>query len=482
MHALAERVLTFLSREDLIPDGARVAVAVSGGGDSVALWCLLTELTEHARFAVVGLAHLNHQLRGQASDADARFCDELASRVGLPGIVESIDVAAIAQTERISLEHAGHLARHAFFDRAAGRLGATHVALGHTLDDQAETYLLRLLRGAGAAGLSAMRPRRGRVVRPLLQVRRVELREYLTFRGVSFREDASNQDQQVSRNRVRHDLLPHLGRYAPRVVEALAREAEIARADDEWLDRAAHESHATLVKTDEHGVTVDADGLAALHPALSRRVVRRLLADLSDRACGFAHVERVRAMAAGSIARIDLPGVRAERRGRVMYVARRAGRGTARELGRPFEYQLDVPGEVAVPEAAVTLRAERGGDSRRGGSHAAAAIAVGDATPELTVSVQMQAGPLRVRNWRPGDWYRPVGLNGHRKKLQDLFVDRKVERPRRHRVPVVVDARDRVMWVVGLGLSEDFRVTEARPREATASMIILTVRPLEDQL
>ena len=135
-----------------------------------------------------------------------------------------------------------------------------------------------------------------------------------------------------------------------------------------------------------------------------------------------------------------------------------------------------------MPEAAVTLRAERGGDSRRGGSHAAAAIAVGDATPELTVSVQMQAGPLRVRNWRPGDWYRPVGLNGHRKKLQDLFVDRKVERPRRHRVPVVVDARDRVMWVVGLGLSEDFRVTEARPREATASMIILTVRPLEDQL
>ncbi|MDE0827662.1 MAG: tRNA lysidine(34) synthetase TilS [Vicinamibacterales bacterium] len=482
MHALAERVFTFLSREGLIPEGARVAVAVSGGGDSVALWCLLAELTEHARFAVVGLAHLNHQLRGRASDADARFCDELASRAGLPGIVESIDVAAIAQTERISLEHAGHRARHTFFDRAAGRLGATHVALGHTLDDQAETYLLRLLRGAGAAGLSAMRPRLGRIVRPLLQVRRVELREYLTLRGVSFREDASNQDQRVSRNRVRHDLLPHLGRYAPRVVEALAREAEIARADDEWLDRAAHESHGTLVKTDTHGVTVDADGLAALHPALSRRVVRRLLAGLSDRACGFAHVERVRAMAAGSVPRVDLPGLRAERRGRVIYVARRAGRGAGRELGTPFEYQLDVPGEVAVPEAAVTLRAERGGDPGPGGSRGAAPIAVGDATRELTVSVQMEAGPLRVRNWRPGDWYRPAGLNGHRKKLQDLFVDRKVERPRRHRVPVVVDARDRVMWVVGFGLSEDFRVTEARAREATVSMIILTVRPLGDQL
>jgi len=174
--------------------------------------------------------------------------------------------------------------------------------------------------------------------------------------------------------------------------------------------------------------------------------------------------------------------LRAERRGRVIYVARRAGRGAGRELGTPFEYQLDVPGEVAVPEAAVTLRAERGGDPGPGGSRGAAPIAVGDATRELTVSVQMEAGPLRVRNWRPGDWYRPAGLNGHRKKLQDLFVDRKVERPRRHRVPVVVDTRDRVMWVVGFGLSEDFRVTEARAREATASMIILTVRPLGDQL
>lgn len=476
MHALAERVFTSLSRDALIPPGARVAVAVSGGGDSVALWCLFAEMKEHVPFAVVGLAHLNHQLRGAASDADARLCDELASRAGVPGIVESTDVAASATAERISLEHAGHRARHEFFNRAADRLGATHVALGHTLDDQAETYLLRLLRGAGAAGLSAMRPRLGRVVRPLLQVRRIELREYLTLRGVSFREDASNQDQRVPRNRVRHDLLPHLGLYAPRVVEALAREAEIARADDEWLDRAANESHATLVTTDEDGVTVDAASLHALHPALSRRVVRRLLASVSHRACGFDQVERVRAMAAGAMPRVDLPGVRAERRGAVIHVARRAGRGTRPMLVRSFDYRLDLPGEVAVPEAGVTLCAERG-DTGECGPRGDVPVDGGDATRRLTVSVQVEAGPLRVRNWRPGDWFRPVGLNGHRKKLQDLFIDRKIERSRRHRVPVVVDAKDRVLWVVGIGLSEDFQVTE----EIT-SMVILTVRPLGDQL
>jgi tRNA(Ile)-lysidine synthase len=280
----------------------------------------------------------------------------------------------------------------------------------------------------------------------------------------------------VSRNRVRHDLIPHLARFAPRVAETLAREAEIARADDEWLDRAANESFVTLVQTDKAGVNVDAAGLAALHPALARRVVRRVLATVSDRGCGFAQVERVRAVAVGSLPRVDLPGLRVERRGAEIHVAPRAGRGTGPTRQEPFDYQLDVPGEVAVPEAAVTLRAERG-DGGEGGSGGASAVEVAEAKRELAVSVRVEAGPLRVRSWRPGDWLRPVGLHGHRKKLQDLFVDRKIERARRHRVPVVVDGRDRVVWVVGMGLSEDFRVTEA-----TASMIILRVRPLGDQL
>ena len=476
MNELAARVFESVSREALIPDGARVAVAVSGGGDSVALWGLLGELAADGRFAIVGMAHLNHQLRGETSDADARFCEGLAARSGSPCIVESIDVAGLALARQMSIEHAGHWARHRFFDRAADRLGATHVALGHTLDDQAETYLLRLLRGAGAAGLSAMRPTRGRIVRPLLAVRRLELREYLAARHVSFREDASNQDERVSRNRVRHDLLPYLGRYAPRVVEALAREAEIARADDEWLDRATNESAATLVKATETGIEVDADGLSALHPALARRVVRRVLADLSDRGSGFDHIERLRALAAGSLTRVDLPGCHAERRGRVIHVVPRVGRELAPEVGEPFDYQLDVPGEVAVPEAGVALGAQWG-QMALPGTGQAERSEVGEARCGPAVSVHVESRPLRVRNWRPGDWFRPAGLQGHRKKLQDLFVDRKVERSLRHRVPVVLDARDRVIWVVGLGVSEDFRGTEP-----PTSMIILTVRPLGDKL
>ena len=313
MTPLAERLLVLIRRQRLIPPGGRVLAAVSSGGDSVALLHLLAELAEQEAVALAGVVHFNHRLRPPASDEDERFCGSLAARLGLPFVVESADVAEMARSERISIEHAGHRARYAFFRRAATRLGACWVALGHTIDDQAETYLLRLLRGAGTAGLSAIRPRAGLVIRPLLTVSRAELRVYLASRRAPFREDPSNLDRSVPRNRIRHDLIPSLRTYSPRVVEALAREAEIARADDEWLARAANELSASLVKSTDTGVEVDAPGLAALHPALGRRVARDALRRASGCAVGFDHIERLRRLAVDAPTQVDLPGCRAER-------------------------------------------------------------------------------------------------------------------------------------------------------------------------
>ena len=448
--SLADRVAASVEAQALIPRGGRVVAAVSGGGDSVALLHLLAELAERSLVILAGVAHVNHRLRRLASDEDERFCRDLARRFGVPCLVESTAVAEVARSRRVSVEHAGHHVRHAFFARAAAELGAGRVALGHTIDDQAETVLLRLIRGAGAAGLSGMRPRAGVLVRPLLGVGRAELRRYLAAGGIRFREDASNADLRVPRNRVRHELLPHLRTYSPRVVEALARQADIARADEAWLSHRANQAAADLVSQGRGFVELDAAGLAALPPALARRVARDALARVEPRRreVGFDAIERVRRTAADGPARADVPGCRVERAaGRVRLLPRRGRTGRAPPPG--FAYRLSIPGEVSVPEAGVRVRAEvveaASGPRGDGGGGRTALVALPAATP------------LVVRSWRFGDRYRPPGLGGRSRKLQDLFVDRKVPRDERTRIPLVLDADGRVIWVVGFGIGHDFR-------------------------
>ena len=472
--SLADRVAASVEAQALVPRGGRVLAAVSGGGDSVALLYLLAELAERSLVTLAGVAHVNHRLR-PAADEDERFCRDLARRFRVPCLVESVAVADVARSRRISFERAGHHVRHAFFVRAAAELGAGRVALGHTIDDQAETVLLRLIRGAGAAGLSGMRPRAGILVRPLLALGRAALRRYLADGGIPFREDASNADLRVPRNRVRHELLPHLRTYSPRIVEALARQADIARADEAWLSRRANEAATDLVSQESGPVELDAAGLAALPPALARRVTRGALARAASgrREIGFDAIERVLRMAAeGGPARTDVPGCRAERMaGRVRLVPRR-GRG--RSAPRPgFAYRLAIPGEVSVPEANLRIRAEV--------VEPAAASALGPLAEagagERTAVVALPAAPLLVRSWRFGDRYRPLGLGGRSRKLQDLFVDRKVPRGERTRIPLVLDADGRVVWVVGFGIGHDFRVREGRE-----SVLFLKVSGLGETL
>ncbi len=451
--SLADRVAASVEGQALIPRAGRVVAAVSGGGDSVALLHLLAELAERSLVTLAGVAHVNHRLRRPASDDDERFCRDLARRFGLPCLVESVAVADVARSRRVSVERAGHHVRHAFFARAAAELGAVRVALGHTIDDQAETVLLHLIRGAGAAGLSGMRPRAGVLVRPLLGVGRTELRRYLADGGIPFREDASNADLGVPRNRVRHELLPQLRTYSPRIVDALARQADIARADEAFLSRLATEAAADLVSREKGLVELDAAGLAALPTALARRVARDALArvERGRREIGFDAIERVRRTAAGGPARTDLPGCRVERAaGSVRLVPRRGRTGPAPRPG--FAYRLAIPGDVSVPEAGVRVRAEvveaAAGVCDRGGGGQTALVAL------------PAAAPLVVRSWRFGDRYRPLGLGGRRRKLQDLFVDRKVPRGERTRIPLVVDADGHVIWVVGFGIDHGFRTGE----------------------
>ena len=225
----------------MLPPGTRVLVALSGGPDSVALLHVLQTLERRGHLAVAGVAHFNHQLRGAEADADELFCRELAASLGLPIVVGRGDVRALAEESGRSIEDAARGARYGFLTGASASLDAGAIAVGHSLEDQAETFLLRLIRGAGPAGLAGVRPRAGTVIRPLLEIPRADLRAYADEHGLRFREDSSNADLAIPRNRVRLELLPHLQQFSPAIAATLAREAALARTDDEFLQAAAIE-------------------------------------------------------------------------------------------------------------------------------------------------------------------------------------------------------------------------------------------------
>ena len=463
--SLPQRVLQSIDREALIAPGAGVLVACSGGGDSVALGALLCELAPGTGWSVAGLLHVNHCLRGAASDEDEQFCRDLARDLGVPITVARADVAARARAERTSLEAAGHRVRYELFERVVREGAADLVATAHTLDDQAETVLLRLIRGAGPGGLAGIRPRIGPVVRPLLDIRRSELRVYLQRRGLSHREDPTNQDECILRNRVRRRLIPFLAEhFSPAITDALVRSAAIARGDADWIDHAVNAAAEKIVQDVEGRLDVDAARLVAEPLALARRVARQVLERAGGRRVGFVHVERFRQLAdaRGMVpATADFPGCRVERHGTALRLTRRTGRPAHDAVSEGFEYRLEVPGEVEVAEAGLGITAERG--ERPGRLVARGDVAV---LPAARIT-----SPLTVRSWRPGDVLRPLGLGGRRKKLQDFFVDRKVPRERRGTVPLVVDDRLGIVWVAGYAVAEGARMFDSDEAVITLKIV-----------
>jgi tRNA(Ile)-lysidine synthase len=294
-----------------------VLVGLSGGSDSVALTFLLRDLAPALEFSLVALAHLNHRLR-DAADRDEAFCRALAARLGLPILVAASDVKALAAERGCSIEDAARQARYAFFTSASTQVGATRVAVGHTTDDQAETFLLKLARGAGLTGLGSIYPRRGDVIRPLLDVGRDELRQYLLARGESWVEDETNADLSNPRNRVRHDVLPHLERALGLPARrAIARAAGLAGDDGRWLDELAAVRLKALTADTTGGVEIDADRLREEPAPIARRILLRALREQAGgKEIGLEHVQTALDVLTGLSAGAEVPGSRVELRGK----------------------------------------------------------------------------------------------------------------------------------------------------------------------
>lgn len=435
--------------------GDALLAGVSGGADSVALAYLLAHLRGPLGLRLT-LAHLHHGLRGADADADEELVRLLAGRLGLEAVFGHCDVAALAARTGDSIEMAARAARRAFFREQAAVRQIGQLALAHTADDQAETVLLRLARGAGPRGLGGMAYRVARdglaVIRPFLGLRREAIRSFLSAHGLRWREDASNGDDRFLRVRVRLEILPLLERRLnPSAVEAICRAAALLAEEAAALDAQARAAFRRCAD----GPALRAERLASLAPALRRRV---LLAWLGDRLrtpgptresapVSASAVERLMSLVESGRGRIGLPGG--------FHVTLRAGRLVAeRESGTPtpgYDEILPVPGDLRLPggwrariEPAVGFRRVREPGLLRGDAEA------------WIRRPRPDEPPLRIRSWLPGDRYRPLGAPGSR-KLQDLFTDAKLPRDLRRGFPVWVSGA-RIVWLPGHRIAADWAV------------------------
>jgi tRNA(Ile)-lysidine synthase len=408
--------------------GETVVVGLSGGPDSVALADVLAGLSAQHGFRVVA-AHLDHCLRPDSRE-DAVFCVDLCGRLGIPLRTGVADVRARARRDRGGLEEAARLERYAFLRSVMREEGGASVAVAHTRDDQAETLLMRLVRGAGSRGLSGMRPRTGDLIRPLLGASRADVLEHLRRRGLPWREDPTNVDLSLLRNRVRRELLPYLeSRFNPNVRETLARTAALLRDETEILEGLADALFAEVGRKGGNGVVLRRQALLSARRAVARVAIRRAI-EMAGGLHGVsgAHVERILTLAsstAPSGRRLPLPGGREAR-----FSFGEIQIGPATGAPRPFAFPLPVPGRVALPGGlAVVARQARGPVSSRG---EAAVVAV----PE---------GPLVVRTRRSGDRVR---THGREVSLRRFLIDRRIPAFDRAALPVVA-AGDQVLWIPG---------------------------------
>jgi tRNA(Ile)-lysidine synthase len=456
----------------MLSPGDRVGIAVSGGADSVVLLRALLELRGELG-VVLSVVHFNHKIRGAASDADEEFVAALASTLGLEYYSDSGDAPAHARGARKSLETAARDLRYAYFDRLLGNALAA-IATAHTLDDQAETVLMRLLRGSGTRGLAGIHPvlqrPAGKIVRPLLSVSRAEVFAYLRALDQDWRDDPSNLDLQHTRNRVRHKLVPLLvEEFNPAMPHVLSELAEIARAEEEfWLREAQARAPGVLTSA---GVTTVA--LTRQPMALARRLLRAA-AERAGLKLDFEHVEALRRIAANpssTLETCELPGANAifTGRGPERELSFQMGsQGTRGRRAKPeYEYKLSVPGEVQVLETKTIIRASLVDSPEQSGGN----LVLSGAVPgRISRGNPQNAGynraelldpraltpELTVRNWRPGDRYWPA----HRKapkKIKELLQNTTLTQ--RANWPVVASA-GKIVWMRGFPPAADFLLKE----------------------
>lgn len=458
---LFHHVVRTVRFRNLFQRGQHILVAISGGPDSIALLSILHHFRSGWKLTLSAV-HCNYGLRGGESDGDQKFVEAFCQGLGVPLHVRRVEVHT--GRRKASLQAEARDLRYRVMQEIAETCGADRIAIGHTADDQAETVLLWMLRGAGLAGLSGMPAfRDNKIIRPLYDIKREQVLVYLRTAGLSFREDSSNFQPHYLRNRVRREVIPTLNRLVPSSVDALCRLADICREDDRSLDDQVKALSSSAVKRGSAGEWgIDRRFLLELPYAFQRRCIRNLFRqnDGRFRAPSIRTIDRIirLALKSGSGSSLDVKGGRVvidDRRLRFVPLQAEEMSHIGQPHGRCQEV-LSVPGEITWSGTGQRLQVQQQAHIQSGG-----AALFGK--NRILVDADRVSQPLMVRNWLPGDRFHPAGMGGHSKKLQDFFTDLKIPVAARSLIPLVV-APEGILWIVGYRQDDRWTPTAATKR------------------
>ncbi len=444
----------------MVDPGDKVIAAVSGGPDSVCLLDALHQLSKDLGISLV-VAHYNHNLRKKEDEAETRLVHDMAVSLNLPFETGKADHLGGQDS---SVEERARDARYGFLEGVRDKHMAGKIALGHTLNDQAETVLMRIIRGSGPPGLAGIPPVRDkRIIRPLIGIKREEIMDYLEARRLPYAFDSSNTDKRYLRNRIRLELLPMMQDYEPQVIDRICRLADIIREEDLYIESIASDWIDKESRPDtEGGISIPLTSFFSLPGPLRNRVARHILKRIgrSLRKIGYDHIQAVLGLADGreSQSMIALPnGLRV----RKVYNSLEFASGPGQEF-HEYSYLIESPGRYYLEAIDRTILLEeidtKGGDFQED---------LGDTAHLDAAKVQY---PLIVRNFRPGDRIIPLGMKGH-KKVKDLFIDLKIPSDIRAMTPILT-SRDHSVWVCGYRIDDRFKVTPSTERVLKVTMKI----------
>jgi len=448
---IIEKVKETVQKYHMLAHGDHVLIGLSGGPDSVCLLTIINKL-KHELGVHLSAAYIDHGLRPDETPYEIDFCRDLCNSLGMPFITRSIDVKSYVKEKKLNKQEAARELRYRVLNEIAAETAANKIALGHNAGDQAETILMRLFRGTGPSGLSGIPPVRRHIIRPLIEVERIEIEKFLEDEGMGFVIDSSNLKHEYLRNKIRHLIIPAIKNINRDIIKTLSRTADIFRDEERYFEIIVTKTLMKLItrKTDKT-IEIFLGPLEAMDTVILRRVLRRAIDETKGlHGISFIHIEEIMSLikSGKSGDRIYLPKDIRVIKGYSTLIL------TSEKPARLGTYSVDSPGEIIVTESSVVLRsATMGIDEVKD---------YGDAQKCAVIDADKVHFPLIIRGRLHGDFFYPMGF-GKRKKLQDYFVDEKIPRDERNAVPLLVCGNN-IVWVIGYRLDDRYKVDKDTER------------------